>query len=99
MTINPKNKDDRCFQYAAMVPLDYGEIKSNPERISNIKPFINKYSWDKIKYSLKIGDWKTFEKNNSTVALNFLYTREMEMELCPAYIPKNNSNREKQITF
>ena len=26
-TLNPKNKDDKCFQYAAMVELKYGEIK------------------------------------------------------------------------
>ena len=32
-----------------MVALHYGEIKWNSERISNIKPFINKYHWDEIK--------------------------------------------------
>ena len=26
-TINPKNKDDKCFQYTVMVALNYGEIK------------------------------------------------------------------------
>ena len=40
-TIHPKNKDDKCFQYAATVALNYREIKWNPERVSNIKPFIN----------------------------------------------------------
>ena len=40
-TINLKNKDDECFQYAVRVALSYEEIK-NPERVSNIKPFINK---------------------------------------------------------
>ena len=42
-TINPKNKDDKCFQYAATVALNYEEIKWNPERVSNIKPIINKH--------------------------------------------------------
>ena len=42
-TINPKNKDDKCFQYAVTVALNYEEIKWNPERVSNIEPFINKY--------------------------------------------------------
>ena len=41
--INPKNEDHKCFQYAVTVALIYGEIKWNPERVSNIKPFINKY--------------------------------------------------------
>ena len=33
--------DDKCFQYAATVALNYEEIKWNPERFSNIKPFVN----------------------------------------------------------
>ena len=40
---------------------------------------------------------KTFEKNNSTIALNTLYIKERE--LCPACISKINSNCEKQIIF
>ena len=40
-TINPKNNDDNCFQYALTVALNYQNIKSNPERISKIKPFID----------------------------------------------------------
>ena len=49
-TINPKNADDKCFQYAATVALNYEEIKVNPEKVSNIKPFINKYSCKGINY-------------------------------------------------
>ena len=33
---------------------------------------------------------RTFEKNNPTIALNFLYIKEMEP--CPAYISKIDSN-------
>ena len=43
-TINPKNKDDKCFQYVVTVGLNYGEIQSHPERVSNIKSFINRYN-------------------------------------------------------
>ena len=47
-TINPINKkDNKCFQYAnafKTVTLDYEEIRKDPERISRIKPFINKYN-------------------------------------------------------
>ena len=50
--INPNNKDNTFFQYKAMIALDHREIKSNPERISNVKPFINKYNWDGLKYAL-----------------------------------------------
>ena len=50
----------------------------------NIKTFINKYS-------SKIGNCKTFEKNNSATALNILYIKEIEIS------PASNSNCEKQI--
>ena len=43
VTINLKNEDDECFQYAVKVALNYGEVESHQERVSNIKPFINKY--------------------------------------------------------
>ena len=31
-TINPQNNDDKCFQYALTVALNYQKIKNNPER-------------------------------------------------------------------
>ena len=43
-TINPINKNDnKCMQYAIIVLLNYEKIDFHPERISKIKPFINKY--------------------------------------------------------
>ena len=75
-TINPKNTDDKCFQYAATAALNYEDIESHPERVSNIKPFINKYNCKRLTYSSKVGDWKTFEKNSPTIALNTVYIKE-----------------------
>ena len=69
--------------------MNYGEIQSHPKRVSNIKPFINKYKWKRINYQSKV-DWKTLEKNNPTVALNTLYIKEKE--ICPADILKISSN-------
>ena len=74
-TINPKTEDDKSFKYAATVALNYEESKWNPERVSNIIPFINKCNWEGINYPSKIGDWKTFEKNNPTSAYNILYNK------------------------
>ena len=39
-TINPKNNDDQCFQYAVSLALNLDKIKKDPQRISKIKPFI-----------------------------------------------------------
>ena len=49
----------------------------NSERVSNIKPFINECKWKGINYPSKIDDWKTFEKNNLTIAPNILYIKEV----------------------
>ena len=92
---NPKNEDDKCFQYVVTVALNYGEIELDPERISNIKTFINKYNWRGINFPSEIDGWKTFEKNNLTVALNILYIKEKE--IYPAHISKHNSTCENQI--
>ena len=90
-TTNLKNEDDKCFQYVATVALNCDDIKCNPERVSNIKPFINKYNLEGINYPSKIDDWKTFEKNNPTIAINILYVKE---KILPAYISEHNSTRD-----
>ena len=74
-SINPKNKDDLCFQYEVTVALNCEKNKWNPEKFSNIKPFINRYKWKMTNYPSKIDDLKTFEKNNTTIALTILYIK------------------------
>ena len=43
-TINPKNNDHKCFQYAVTLVLNLDNIDNHPERISKIKPFIDQYN-------------------------------------------------------
>ena len=57
-TINPKNKDNKCFQYSITVALNHQNIENHPERISNIKPFIDKYNWKGIDFPAGIKDCK-----------------------------------------
>ena len=53
-TVNPINKkDDKCFQYAVTVALNYQEIKNGPQRITKIKAFINKCNWEGINFPSK----------------------------------------------
>ena len=59
-TVNPINeKNKKCFQYAITVALNHEQIGKHPERITKIKPFINKYNWEKINFYQK----KMIEKN------------------------------------
>ena len=38
--INPKNSDNKCFQYAVTLALNLNKIEKNSQRVSKIKPFI-----------------------------------------------------------
>ena len=49
-TINPKNNDYKCFQYAVTLALNLDKMDNNPERISKIKPFIEQYNWKEIDF-------------------------------------------------
>ena len=45
-TINPINKkDNKFFQYAVTVPLNYEEIKKDQQIITKIKPLIKNIAW------------------------------------------------------
>ena len=94
-TIIPKNEEDKSFQCAETVALNYEEIESHPERASNIKLLINKYKWEGKNYPSKIDDWENLEKNNPTIDLNISYIKEKE--ILPAHISKHNSTHGKQI--
>ena len=62
-TINSINKiDNKCFQYAVTVALNHEETKKDPQRITKIKPFINKYNWEGINFPSVKDDWKKFDK-------------------------------------
>ena len=51
VTINSKNNnDDEFFKYALTAALNHEEIGKNPQRIIKIKPFINTYNWNDIKF-------------------------------------------------
>ena len=53
--------------------LNHQNIGRDPQRIPKIKPFISQYNWEKIEFPAVQKDWKKFEQNNETIALNILY--------------------------
>ena len=53
------------FSIFSNCALNYEKIKWNTERVSNIKPFTNKYNWKEINYP----------------SINILYTKEKEIQL------------------
>ena len=98
-TINPKNKDNECFKYAITATLNHQNIENHPEKISKIKPFIGKYNWKEINFPAGPNDWKKFEQDNKTIALNILYVPYNTKEIYHVYKSKYNNERENQVVL
>ena len=95
-TINPKNNDDKCFQYAVTLALNLDNINKHPQRISRIKPFIDQYNWKDIDFPATSKDWRKLELNKD-IALNILYIPHNTKKIQLAYRSKNNLTCDKQV--
>ena len=73
------------------------KLKKNPQGISNIKPFIDKYNWKEIDFPSHGKDWEKFESNNKSIALNILYVPYNTEKIRHAYKSKYNLTRENQV--
>ena len=60
--INPKNKDEECFRWAAIALLHHEEIGKDPQRITKLKPFADQYNWEGLEFPM---DYKTISKSVS----------------------------------
>ena len=96
-TINCQNDDDKCFQYAITIALHYEEIGNHHQRVNKVKPFIERYNWKDINFPSHADDWKKFELNNKSIALNVLYVPEGEKTIRQAYKSKYNLTGENQV--
>ena len=96
-TINPKNNDYKCFQYAVTVALNHDKVNKDLQRVSKIKPFINQYNWKDVDFPSTGKDWKKFELSNESIALNILYVPHNTGKIHLAYQSKHNLTREKQV--
>ena len=96
--INPQNKDNKCFQYS-IVSLYHKQIGRNPFRISKIKPLIYNLNWENINFTPQEQDYKTFEINNKSIALNVLIVPNNEdiRKISQVYKSEFNKTRENRV--
>ena len=85
--------------YSIVAALNYQSIPSNPERISNLKPFISGYNWNDIEFPAGHKDYFAFEKNNTGITLNILYIPHNTFEIRPCYISKHHKTRNIQANL
>ena len=95
-TINLRNNDDKCFQYAVTLALNLDKINKNPQRRSKMKPFIDQHNWKDIDFPSTSKDWKKLELNNQ-IALNILYVTDNTRKIQVAYKSKQNLTCDEQV--
>ena len=77
--------------------MNYQTIKTNPERISRLKPYINKYNWEGIEFPEGPKDWKKFERNNKTIDLNTLFMKQNTETISVVYRSEYNNKHKTQV--
>ena len=90
-------KDDKSFQNALNGVLNYQTIERHSQRISKLKPYINRYNWEGIEFPAGPKDWIKFERNIKTIALNILFIRYNTKTIRAAYRSDYNNKRKKQV--
>ena len=88
---------DNDFENTLDDALNYQNIETHPERISKLKPYINKYNWEGINFPAGSKEWQKFEQNNDTIALNILYAEKNTKNINIVYKSKYNNKRKKQV--
>ena len=64
--------------------------------MSKIKAFIDQYNQKEIDFPSHRKDWKNFELNNKSIALNILYVPYNAKDIRHAYKSKYNLKRKNQ---
>ena len=89
--INNNNNNNKNFQNALDDSSNYQTIEKDPQRISKLKPHINKNNWKEIDFPARPKEWIKFEKNNITIALNILYIPRTTETINIAYRSEHNN--------
>jgi len=66
--INPKNENNKCFMWAVL--MNFHTPKNHPERISNYKEHVNKFSWEGVEFPATKRSINAFEEANPDVGIN-----------------------------
>ena len=84
------------FSRCLTVALNHEQIKTHPERISKIKPYIDQHNWKEINFPSHKKNWKSFKLNDKPIALNISYVPYNTKKIRHAYKSKYNLERENK---
>ena len=79
--INPQNEDSEYFKWAIIASLHNLEIKSHPNKISNLKKFEANYDWSDLSFPTSLKEIRKFEFRNG-ISVNVLGLEGKDIYLC-----------------
>ena len=88
---------DNDFENALNDALSYKTIEKDPQRISKLKTYIDKYNSKGIEFPAGPEEWIKFERNNKTIALNVLFILHNTKTIRVAYRSEHNNKCKKQV--
>ena len=92
MTVNPQDNDEEFLKYVLIASLHQEETNDHPEEINDLKPFVDRYKWEKVKFlnksslrkMLKIQEWciiyfllKKFHENNIEIKQAYIFENNL----------------------
>ena len=89
--------NDNSFQNALNDTLNYQTIETNPEWISKLKYYINKYNWKAIDFPAGPKNWIKFEQNNKAIAFNVIFVPHNTETIRVAYRSEYNHKYKEQL--
>ena len=92
--INPQNDDEECFKWSVIAALEWTDIKSHPELVSNLRKFVDNYDWSGLKFPVSVKDIREFEIKND------ILDNVLAVEGRDIYIHiKTNYQRDREINL
>ena len=93
--INPKNKDEKCLKWAVIASLHHEEIEKDPQCMSKLQPFVERYNWKGLEFPVALKEIGKFEKSNPEIAVNVLSVNKKSIYI--ARRSEFNGKRSKQV--
>ena len=67
--VNPHNNDEECFKWSVITAENVG--MKDPQRVSNLRKFMDNYNWSGLEFPVSIKDIGKFETRNN-ISVNVL---------------------------
>ena len=89
--------DEECFKWAVIAALHHEEIKKGHQGIPRLRSPESQYNWEGLWFPVSIMKIDKFEKNNSGIAVNVLFSNKGS--IYTAHRSERNVKCKKQVNL